>query len=155
MRPSQDRTEPGFPGASDGKECACNVGDLGSIPGSGRSPREGNGYPLQYFCLENTMDRGAWGLQSMGSQRVRHNLALTLSLRHVKGRERSGQAEGWMRAKPQWRKRHGCNRGSMSREQGRRHNICALLCCGLSVYWNLFLGRAEKHWVSDAWEALC
>ena len=50
----------GFPGGSDGKESACNVGDLGLIPGSGRSPGEGNGYPLQYFCLENPMERGAW-----------------------------------------------------------------------------------------------
>ena len=39
---------------------ACNVGDQGSIPGSGRSPGEGNGYPLEYSCLENSMDRGAW-----------------------------------------------------------------------------------------------
>ena len=50
----------GFPGGSDSKESACNVGDLGSIPGSGRSPGEGNGNPLQYSCLENPMDRGAW-----------------------------------------------------------------------------------------------
>ena len=50
----------GFPGGSDGKESACNAGDLGSIPGSGRSPGEGNGNPLQYSCLENGMDRGAW-----------------------------------------------------------------------------------------------
>ena len=56
----------GIPGGSDGKESACNVGDLGSIPGSGRSPGEGNGNPLQYSCLENPMDRVAWGLQSMG-----------------------------------------------------------------------------------------
>ena len=49
-----------FPGGSDGKMSACNVGDLGSIPGSGRSPGEGNGNPLQYPCLENPMDRGAW-----------------------------------------------------------------------------------------------
>ena len=48
---------PGFPGGSDGKESACNVGDLGSIPGLGRSPGEGNSYPLQYSCLENSMDR--------------------------------------------------------------------------------------------------
>ena len=47
-------------GGSDGKESACNVGDLGLIPGWGRSPEEGNGYPLQYSCLENPMDRGAW-----------------------------------------------------------------------------------------------
>ena len=50
----------GFPGGSDGKESACNAGNLGSIPGSGRSPGEGNGNPLQYSCLENSMDREAW-----------------------------------------------------------------------------------------------
>ena len=50
----------GFPGGSDGKESAHNGGDLGSIPGLGRSPGEGNGYPLWYSCLENFMDRGAW-----------------------------------------------------------------------------------------------
>ena len=50
----------GFPGGSDGKESACNAGNLGSIPGSGRSRGEGNGNPLQYSCLENPMDRGAW-----------------------------------------------------------------------------------------------
>ena len=49
-----------FPGGSDGKASACNVGDPGSIPGLGRSPGEGNGIPLQYSCLENSMDRGAW-----------------------------------------------------------------------------------------------
>ena len=51
---------PGFPGDSDSKESACNVGDLGLIPGSERSLREGNGNPLQCSCLENSMDRGAW-----------------------------------------------------------------------------------------------
>ena len=49
-----------FPNGSEGKESACNVADLGLIPGWGRSPREGNGCPLQYSCLENSMDRGAW-----------------------------------------------------------------------------------------------
>ena len=49
-----------FPGNSVGKESACSAGDPGSIPGSGRSPGEGNGKPLQYPCLENLMDRGAW-----------------------------------------------------------------------------------------------
>ena len=62
----------GSPGGSVGKESACNMEDLGSIPVSGRSPGDGNGNPLQYSCLENPMDRGAWWLQSMGSQRVRH-----------------------------------------------------------------------------------
>ena len=50
----------GFPGGSDSKESACNVGDLGSIPGSGRFPGDRNGNPLQYSCLENSMDREAW-----------------------------------------------------------------------------------------------
>ena len=50
----------GFSGGSEGKESDCRAGDLGSIPGSGRSPGEGNGYPLQYSCLENSMNRGAW-----------------------------------------------------------------------------------------------
>ena len=48
------------PGGSDGKAAIYNVGDPGSIPGLGRSPGEGNGNPLQYYCLENPMDRGAW-----------------------------------------------------------------------------------------------
>ena len=47
-----------FTGGSDGKESTCNAGDLNSIPGSGRSSRHGNEHPLQYFCLENSMDRG-------------------------------------------------------------------------------------------------
>ena len=50
----------GFPGGSDGKASAYNAGDPGSIPGLGRSPREGNGNPLQYSCLENSTDGGAW-----------------------------------------------------------------------------------------------
>ena len=50
----------GFPGGSDYKQSACNAGNPGLIPGSGRSHREGNGNPLQYSCLENSMDRGAW-----------------------------------------------------------------------------------------------
>jgi len=47
-------------GSSEDKVSACNAGDLGSIPGSGRSPGEGNGYPLQYSCLETPMDGGDW-----------------------------------------------------------------------------------------------
>ena len=50
----------GFPGGSDGKASVCNAGDLGLIPGLVRSPGEGNGSPLQYSCLENPMDGGAW-----------------------------------------------------------------------------------------------
>ena len=72
----------GFPSGSDGKESACSAGDLGSVPGLGISPGEGKGNPLQYSCLENSMDRGAlvsyspgWGLQ-----RVKHDWATNTSL---------------------------------------------------------------------------
>ena len=66
-----------FPGGSDGKVSVYNVRDLGSIPGLGRFPGEGNGNPLQYSCLENPMDGGAWcRLLSMGSQKVWHDWAL-------------------------------------------------------------------------------
>ena len=58
-----------------GKESACNAGDPGSIPGSGRSPGEGNGNPLQYSCLENPTNRGAWQATVHGITRVGHNLA--------------------------------------------------------------------------------
>ena len=67
-----------FPGGSDGKS-VCLPGDPGLIPGSGRSLGEENGNPLQYSCLENPMDRETCRLQSMGSQRVRHNWATSLS----------------------------------------------------------------------------
>ena len=62
-----------FPGGSEGKASACNVGDPGSIPGLGRSPGEGNGNPLQYSCLENPRIEEPGRLQSTGSQRVRHD----------------------------------------------------------------------------------
>ena len=54
------QTKWGFLGGSDGKEPACNAGDLGAVPALGRSPGERNGKPLQYSCLEDSMDRGAW-----------------------------------------------------------------------------------------------
>ena len=56
----------GFPGGSDGKESACDAGDLGLIPGLGRSPGGGNGTPLQYSGLENPMDRGVWWITVHG-----------------------------------------------------------------------------------------
>ena len=64
----------GFPHSSVGKESACKAGDLSSIPGLGRSPGEGNDNPLQYSCLENPMDRGAWWATVHGVIRVRHDL---------------------------------------------------------------------------------
>ena len=63
----------GFPGGSDSKASVYNVGDPGSIPGSRRSPGEGNGNPLQYSCLENSIDREPGGLQSVGLQRGGYN----------------------------------------------------------------------------------
>ena len=65
----------GFPGGSDSKESACNVGDWGSIPGSGRSPGEGNGNPLLYSCLENPMDRGAWWVAVHGTTKSQTRLS--------------------------------------------------------------------------------
>ena len=63
-----------FPGGSDGKVSVCNAGDTGSIPGSGRSPGERNGNPLQYSCLENTMDEGAWQATVHGVAKSRTRL---------------------------------------------------------------------------------
>ena len=63
----------GFPGNSDDKESVCNAGGPGLIPSLGRFPGEGNGYPLQYSCLENSMDEEPGRLQSMEPQRVGHN----------------------------------------------------------------------------------
>ena len=59
----------GFPGGSDGQESACTAGDWGLIPGSGRSPGEGNGNPFQCSCLENPMDGGAWRATVQGGHR--------------------------------------------------------------------------------------
>ena len=64
----------GFPCISVGKESACNAGDWGSSPGLGRFPGEGNGNPLQYSCLENPMDRGAWLATVHEATRVGHDL---------------------------------------------------------------------------------
>ena len=63
----------GYPGGSVVKNLPANARDTGSIRGSGRFLGEGHGSPLQYSCLVNPMDRGAWGLQSEESQRVRHS----------------------------------------------------------------------------------
>ena len=63
-----------FPGGSVVKNPPADAGDVGSIPGSGRSPREGNGNPLQYSCQENLTDRGTWQAIDHGAARVRHDL---------------------------------------------------------------------------------
>ena len=72
----------GFPGSLDGKVSAYNVGDPGLIPGLGRSPREGNGTQLQYSCLENPMDRGAWWATVHGVAKSRTRLSDFSSLLH-------------------------------------------------------------------------
>ena len=64
-----------FPSGSDGKESTCSAGDWGSLPGSGRPPGEENGYPLQYSCLDNPMNRGIWRATIHGSWRVKHDWA--------------------------------------------------------------------------------
>ena len=69
-----------FPGGSDSKESACNAGGLGSIPGSGRAPGEGNGNPLQHSCSEKSIEEEFDGLQFMGSQRVGHDRATNTSI---------------------------------------------------------------------------
>ena len=72
----------GFPGGSAGKEPACNAGDtidMGSIPGLGRSPGEGNGNPLQYSCLGNLMDRGAWRATFHGVEKSQIQLSSSRS----------------------------------------------------------------------------
>ena len=74
-----------FPGGSEVKASACNLGDLGSIPGSGRSPGEGNGNPLQYSCLENPMDGGAWWTTVHGVTKSQTRLSDFTSLRFING----------------------------------------------------------------------
>ena len=74
----------GFPGGSVVKNLPANAGNACSIPGSGRSPGEGNGNPLQCFCLGSPMDRGAWSAAVHGSQRVRHDLATRRQKSHIK-----------------------------------------------------------------------
>ena len=67
----------GFPGGSIIKNLATSAGDIGPIPGRRKSPGEGNSIPIQHSCLGNPIDRGAWCIQSMGSQRVRHDSRTT------------------------------------------------------------------------------
>ena len=77
-RPTSQLPDGNFPHSSVGKEPACNARDPGSIPGSGRSPGEGNGNPPQYSCLENPMGKGAWQAIVRGVTRVGHDLVTKL-----------------------------------------------------------------------------
>ena len=79
----------GFPGGSEVKASACNVGDPGSIPGLGRSPGEGNGNPLQYSCLENPMDGGAWWAPVHSVAKSRTRLSQLLEKKWGTGHTRS------------------------------------------------------------------
>jgi len=81
-------------GFSVGKESTCNPGDLGSIPGLGRSLGERKSYPLQYSGLENSMDRRPEGLQSMGSQRVGHDYATNFPFPMGSIRKQNGYFKG-------------------------------------------------------------
>ena len=100
----------GLPGASDSKEFACNAGDLGLTPGSGRSPGEGNDNLLQHSCLENPMDRGAWRAVVHGvpkksdttERRARthkHTKESDTTERHTHARSRARSAGLWGRIK--------------------------------------------------------
>ena len=83
----------GFPGGSDGKTSACNAGELGPIPGSGRSPGEWNGSPLQYSCLGSHMDRGTWRAIVHGVTELDRTKQLTLTLFKVKFQKESDPVE--------------------------------------------------------------
>ena len=74
-----------FPGSSAGEESTCNAGDPGSIPGSGKSPGEGNGYPLQDSCLENPMDTGGWWAMVHGVTKSQTRLSDTLFTKLTQG----------------------------------------------------------------------
>ena len=90
----------GFPGGSEVKASACNAGDLGSIPGLGRSPGEGNGNPLQYSCLKNPMDGGTWWATVHGVAKSRTRLKrLSSSSSSASGEEPVQEtSETWVRS---------------------------------------------------------
>ena len=73
-----------FPGNSNDNKSVCNEGDLGSVPGLGRSPGEGHANPFLYSCLENSMDRGAWRAPVHGVQRTGHNWVM-MSTTNIRG----------------------------------------------------------------------
>ena len=139
----------GFPCSSVGKESACSAGDLGLIPGLGRSPGGGNGKPLQYTCLENPMDRGAWWATVHGVTRVGHNLA-TNPLPLVK---EIGNSD--------WNKRGSCffltlktSKDNQSQSNSRGPGLASFislfirLCEWLLVSW-LLRGCKDSHYSSD------
>ena len=129
----------GFPGGSDGKEPVCNVGDPGSIPGSVKSPGEGNGYPLQYSCLENSVDGGAWQAAVHGVAKSQTRLRnFTFFLRPEVARREVSEVGGAQSktAGPlcsgyghQWEPLAGCSlRESTLRLQAAGSQICQANC---------------------------
>ena len=105
-----------FTCGSDGKESDCNAGDPGLIPGLGRSPGEGNGNPLEYSCLENSMDRGPWRATAPGvAQRVRYDWATNTHTWNLKDKTN----------KTEWKQTHGLqwtHSYQRSRRWGLRQN---------------------------------
>ena len=117
----------GFPGGSVVKNPPAHAGDPGSIPGSGRSPGEGNGNPLQHFCLENPMDRGAWWAAAHGVAKSRTRLSY-LPFTFTVG-ERKSELGGQNRKRsPKWRRLEDRQRREKSLERAQRENLQT--CCG-------------------------
>ena len=130
----------GFPGSSNSKESACNVGDLGLIFGSGSSPGEGHGIPLHYSCLENSMDRGACWAKSMGSQRVGHYWVINT---HTHTHTHTHLCVDY--------KSHKCWSGSVC--------VCVSICA-IKVACSYLLNRGVRHIVewnkaSSQWNLHC
>ena len=121
-----------FSGGSVVKNPLANAGDAGSIPGSGRSPGEGNGNPLQHFCLENPMDRGAWWAAAHGVANSRTRLSY-LPFTFTVG-ERKSELGGQNRKRsPKWRRLEDRQRREKSLERAQRENLQT--CCG-NLKWN-------------------
>ena len=99
----------GFPGGSDSKESACNAGDLGLIPESGRSSGERTGYPFQYSCLEHSMDRGVWCTTVHRIPKSWTLLRLTLSLSRWKRLSNGGKILLKVSLENRWRRSHHCS----------------------------------------------
>ena len=137
-----------FPGGSNSKESACDLGGLSSIPRSGRSPGEGNGNPLQYSCLENPMGRGAWQPQSMGSQRAGHdwvtNTFTFTSTSVILARIRRGDNTQC------WR---GCDEWKLSYIAGGNVIYCNLKKNISQVLWK-FLKLKNTHIIHTLWLTL-
>ena len=133
----------GFPGSSAGKESACNAGDLGSIPGLGRSPGEGNGYPRQYSGLENSMDYSPWGL------RVRHDWVPFTHSIHI-----YHTPLPQVLLKPRWliSTKLGTNKAS------KTHNSCVICPARLESIWKWNIQKLNglhENWPVTADLACC